>query len=121
MDIGHNHNYFGDARINGLPPAIANGQPLTYEQLGGSVLMEQATLNLPSQVQTHEQTVARPETLATQQIKVWLAPTLDTDDNDLWQLESVNIDAQCATDQVTFFFSSLYFESGDIKINYEVR
>jgi hypothetical protein len=118
--INQDYDFQGN-RIGGLPQAIAPGQALTYEQLGGGVATESATLTLLTQSQSHEQVFARPGTLATQSIRVWLAPTLPTDDNDLWQLEGVTLSAQCNVDQITVFFSSQFKEFGNIKINYQVQ
>lgn len=103
-----------------LPAATVAGQPLNFSQLGGAAAIEQATIPLPSQVQTYEYTVARIGTLPTQQVKAWFSPTLSSDDNDLWQLETCLINAQCDTDSVSFFFSSNYNESGNIKVSYQV-
>ncbi len=107
-------------RLGWLLPAIANGQPLIYEQLGGG-LIESASLILLTQTQSYEQIISRVGTLATQSVRVWLAPTSPTDDNELWQLEGVTLSAQCGVDQITVFFSSRFDALGNIKINYQVQ
>jgi hypothetical protein len=106
---------------NRLAIATSSGTYQTFLKTEELPIIQQVTLNLPRQVQSHEQVVAQFGILPTNSVKAWLAPTVDTDNNDLWQLENVNIDAQCNVNQITFFFSSLYFESDDIKVNYEVR
>jgi hypothetical protein len=108
------------ATIQGLPPAVLPGQPLTYEQLSGGSPVESIAVDLPIQSQAWEQSFARPGTLASQNIRAWLAPTIDTDDNDLWQLEGVQINAMCQADAVLIILSCQYCESGNIKINYQV-
>jgi hypothetical protein len=104
--------------IGGLPPATAPGEPLTFEQLGGGVPIESATLNLSGQVTSHEQTLPRAGTLPSQSVRAWLA---DSADNEVWQLEGVNINAVAGADEITFYLSCRYFESGAININFEVK
>jgi hypothetical protein len=82
--------------------------------------IQTVTLNLVYQTQTFEASISSPGTLATNSIMAWFAPTVDYDDNDLWQLEGCTIYAECDTDQVFFFFSSPYMESDNIKINYQI-
>lgn len=108
------------ARIGGLPLATAPGQPATYEQIGGgggSTPIESVDLLLGMQTQSHEQTVVRLGTLPTQNVRCWLASSIDSD---LWQLENVSIAAECQVDSVIFYLSSVYFESGIITVKYQV-
>jgi hypothetical protein len=104
-------------RITNLPPAIAPGQPATYEQLGGGIT-ETVVLALAEQAQSAEWTITRPGTTAAQTVKAWLTDHLD---NELWQLETATIVASCSLSAVTFYFSSQYFEFGNIKVNFEVK
>jgi hypothetical protein len=52
-------------------------------------------------------------TLPSQSVRAWL---VDSDDNDVWQLEGVNINAVAGTDEITFYLSCQYFESGNINV-----
>jgi parallel beta-helix repeat protein len=76
------------------------------------------TLTLDRQSMSHEQVIVRPGTLPTQSVRAWL---VDSIDSDVWQLEGVNINAVAGTDQITFYLSSQYFESGNINAFFEVR
>lgn len=120
ITVASDLNFVGGAKIGGLPPATAPGEAATYEQIGGQSQVELVTVLLPDQVQSYEASIARPGTLPTQNLRAWLAPTGDTDDNDLWQLEGVQINGMCQTDEIVLFISCQYFESGNIKINYQV-
>lgn len=117
--VGSDLQFVGGARIGGLPPAIAPGQAATFEQLGGggSAPVESAIVNLPTQKQSLETTIARPGTLPTQNVRAWLGSTAD---NEIAMLEGVNVMAECQTDVITIVLDCRYFESGDIKINYQV-
>jgi hypothetical protein len=110
------------ARIAGLPPAIANGQPLTYEQLGGSVPVEPATLTFPYDQagQSLVQAVPRPGALPSQSCECWFASTTEDDENEIEMLEGVTLRANCEVDKITFFISSPDIESGVFKIKYRL-
>lgn len=121
IPIGSDLVFVNDSKITGLLPATAPGQPIVFEQMVGTVsAVESVTIVLPNQLQSYEISIARVGTLANQNIRAWLAGTIDSDDNDLWQLEGVMVNAECLTDAVQLFLSCQYFESGNIKINYQV-
>jgi hypothetical protein len=117
--IGSDLEFVGGARIGGLPPAIAPGQAATFEQLGGggSAPIESAIVSLPAQQQNLETTIVRLGTLPTQSIRAWLGSTAD---NEIALLEGVSVMAECQTNAITIVLDCRYFESGDIKINYQV-
>jgi hypothetical protein len=83
--------------------------------------IEQAIVTLPDQTTSHEGIVARVGTTVSQSVRCWLGSTVDTDENDLWQLEGVLVSGLCGVDQITFFVSCQTFESGPIKISYQVQ
>lgn len=117
IPVESNLFFANGAKIEGLPPATAPGQPATFEQLGGGVPVEVAIVNIPTQAQAHEAEIARPGTLATQNIRAWLG---STPDNELSLLEGVAVNAECKNGAIALFISCRYFEAGNIKINYQV-
>jgi hypothetical protein len=97
----------------------------TSEQIANSVVesgngVQTTTITIPKASRSHEQVFARPGTLATQSVRVWLGPTTVEDENDLFLLENAQVNALCGTDEITFFFSSQDFELGSIKLSYQV-
>jgi hypothetical protein len=102
--------------IDGAIQQIPAGD--TLEGIPGGAAVESTTLTLDRQSMSHEQILSRPGTLPTQSVRAWL---VDSIDNDVWQLENVNINAIAETDQITFYLSSQYFESGSINVNFEVK
>jgi hypothetical protein len=110
QDFGNNQ------RITNLPPASAPGQPVVYEQLNG-VASADIVLGLPPG-QHHEYILSAPEVMPNQSVKAWLG---STEENELWQMEGVLINAECQVGQIVFLVSCQYFESGLIRINYEVK
>jgi hypothetical protein len=107
-------------------PLVTIGGQLAELPVGDSIdapvsPVEQATLFLPVATQSHEQVIARMGTMAGQSVRVWLGATVDSDENELWQLEGVTLSGLCELNQITFFFSSLFLESGPIKIDYQVQ
>ena len=118
IQVASDYEFIGGAKIDCLPVATAPGQPLTFEQLGGGGSIESATLTLDRQSMSHEQVLSRPGTLPIQSVRAWL---VDSTDNDVWQLERVNINAIAETDQITFYLSCQYFESGSINVNFKVE
>jgi hypothetical protein len=83
--------------------------------------IEQAIIILPNQTTSVEQVVDRIGTTVSQSLRCWLGATSDTDENELWQLEGVSVSGLCGVDQITFFISCQTFESGPIKISYQVQ
>jgi hypothetical protein len=83
--------------------------------------IEQTVLNLLIQTTSHEEVITRIGTTKAQSVRCWLGATLDTDENDLWQLEGCNVSGLSDVDQITFFVSCQTFESGPIKISYQVQ
>jgi hypothetical protein len=104
------------------PLVIAAGQ-ISELPVGDSIdapisPIEQVVLSLLKQNQHHEQTLSRPGTTAGQSVRAWLT---SSEDNEIWQLEGVTVNASCEVDQITFYLSCEYFESGNINVNFEVR
>ena len=118
IQVASDYEFIGGAKIDGLPVATAPGQPLVFEQLGGGAPVESVTLALGRQSKSHEQVLPRSGTLPSQSVRAWL---VDSGDNDAWQLEGVNINAVAGTDEITFYLSCQYFESGNINANFEVK
>jgi hypothetical protein len=83
--------------------------------------IEQVVLFLPQSTQWQEKIIPRTGTSPSQSVRAWLAGTVDTDENELWQLEGVSVLGLCGVDQVTFFLSCQFFEAGSIKISYQVQ
>lgn len=99
-----------DGKISELPAGDSIG-------LTGATI-EQVTLVLIGQTQTHEQILSRPGTLPSQSVQAWLGSSID---NELWQLGGVTVNAVCEVDQVVFYLSCQFFESGNINVFFKVE
>ena len=99
-----------DGKISELPAGDSIG-------LTGAAV-EQVILSLIGQTQSHEQILSRPGTLPSQSVQTWLG---NSDDSELWQLEGVAVNAVCEVDQVVFYLSCQFFESGNINVFFKVE
>jgi hypothetical protein len=94
---------------------IAN-PPDTASSISGA-----ATITIPYAQNSYEQTISVPGVLSTQSVMVWLVSTTDFDENEQSFLEGVTVSGNCQTNAITFIFSSRDFESGPIKLMYQVN
>jgi hypothetical protein len=114
-------DFGGGPRIIGLQPAVAAGQPLTFEQVGGR-LQESATVTIPENEigQFWSQDIARPGTTAANVVDCWFAPTSEDDENELDLMQGMTIVGNAGIDMITFTLFSPDEEVGDFKIKFEV-
>lgn len=90
----------------------------------GSVLSYTASITVPGTLRgrmEHRETIARAGVTPSSFIKVWLAPTLDTDENDPELIDIVALVAIPATDAFDVLATFSTPHSGPIKLNYEVN
>jgi YD repeat-containing protein len=124
IPIVSDQRFTAGARIIGLPPAVADGQPVVYEQLSAitSISAESAVLTFPYDQagRSLSQTITRPGTLPTQSCQCWFDSTTEDDENEVEMLENVYLMANCSLNAVTFYINSPDIESGVFKIKYRI-
>lgn len=113
-------DYSSGAKITGLTPATANGQPLTYEQLGGSVV-NLATITVPALAIDWVQSIPVSGVTSSNTVQCWFAATSESDENELDLMQGMTVAAIAGTDSIAFCWSSPVEEIGAFKINYIVR
>lgn len=89
---------------------------------GGGTLSGTATVNLPDGAGVLEwrETVAKAGILPADAIGLFLAPALDTDENDPELLDLLTMSASAGTDRITINMTFLQPTSGPIKLIWKV-
>jgi hypothetical protein len=123
IPIVSDQQFASGAKITGLPPATAAGQPLTFEQLGGIAPPESAIITIPrldGGSRLWDQEVSRPGTSPSQSCECWFASTSIEDENEIDMLQGVTIQANCGVDKIVFSLASPDIEIGEFKIKYRI-
>jgi hypothetical protein len=126
IPIGSDLTFVNGAKINGLPPATAPGQPATFEQLsggGGGGSIETIALDfglIP--VSSKVFTFARSGATESQRVMIGVSAKMPAGvDLDELEMDSINVSAfVSAVDTITVLATSSGLLTGQRNFNYQV-